>query len=177
MLDFERGLIQLLEGTTKVKVIDISNQLKINENQDYEKEVQELFNLMVERNNQYKQGIKKDFENVVYVINSISELLKSLTPDGKDKLEVLLEKASKNYCIYIIVSDIITNINIMSISSWYKQHLSVGNGIWIGNNITQQCMLKLTEYTNLNQEISKGFGYIVENGKARLVKLISEEKE
>ena len=175
MLQFEKGLIKLLQETTDVKVIDISENLKENSNPNYEEAVVELFNLMVQRNHQYKKEGKEEFTKVVYVINSIADLINNLTLDGRNKLETLLEKNNKKYCIYIIVCDIITNVANMSISNWYREQLSDGNGIWIGNNITQQYCIKLSEYTNLNQEVKKGFGYIVENGIAKLTKFIAEE--
>lgn len=175
MLNFERGLIKILRETTNLKIIDVSDTLNINENNNCEEKVVELFNIMVERNHQYKNEGRREFEKIVYVINSLSDLLKTLSPDGKSKMDALLTNSNKNYCIYIIVCDIITNVNNMSISEWYREHLNSGEGIWIGNNITQQYSLKLSEYTNANQEVKRGFGYIVENGKARYTKLISEE--
>ena len=56
------------------------------------------------------------------------------------------------------------------------QHCEYRNDIWIGNNITQQYCLKTSDYRNLNQDVKKGFGYIVESGKATYTKLISEEE-
>ena len=109
-------------------------------------------------------------------MNSLSDIYNKLSADGKDKLNALLTNSSKNYCIYIIICDIISNVNNLAMAQWYTEHLNNGDGIWIGNNITQQYRLKLSGYSNLNQEVRNGFGYIVENGKARFTKLISEEE-
>ena len=175
MLNFERGFIKLLQQTTNVKIIDGSEML-ITDPQNCEEMVVELFQTMVERNHQYKKGERKEFEKIVYVMNSLSDIYNKLSADGKDKLNALLTNSSKNYCIYIIICDIISNVNNLAMAQWYTEHLNNGDGIWIGNNITQQYRLKLSEYSNLNQEVRNGFGYIVENGKARFTKLISEEE-
>lgn len=173
LTNFESCLVEELKMVTKVKVIDPENMVS-DGHSNVENEVRELFNEMVKRNNQYKKEGKRDFEKTVYVINSISELFKMLSADGQDKLKVLLEKTNRNYCIYIIICDIIGNVSNLSMETWFKAHLNDGDGVWVGNNITQQYVLKLSDYSSLNDDLGAGFGYVVHQGKTELVKLLSK---
>ena len=56
---------------------------------------------------------------------------------------------------------------------WYKNSVDDSFGIWLGNGISDQYSLKLMSTPReLREEIPEGFGYVVKNGKATLVKFV-----
>ena len=137
-----------------------------------------LFNEMIQRNNSYKTAIKNElavpgFDTRYYIITGLQIVFDTLTDDGRDKLAVLLEKAELEYQIRFILCDTAKGMNNFTLTSWYKKHISGSDGIWVGDGISDQYVLKVNKITNdLYSEIPPYFGYVVKRGKPVLTKLI-----
>lgn len=147
-----------------------------------------LFNEMVRRNNSYKKAIAANqmpdnYELEYYIITGIQSILDSLTEDSKDKLQTLLEKAELEYNIHFILCDSAKAISSHTGTAWFQRHLTGTDGIWVGDGIADQYLLKIGKLTNaLYSEVPTHFGYIVKRSKPTLVKLIigahcEEERE
>ena len=83
---------------------------------------------------------------------------------------------SKNYGLdnYIII-DSSDKVKGFAYDTWYKESVDDSQGIWLGNGISDQFTLKLLSTPReLREEIPEGFGYVVKNGKATLVKLVQK---
>lgn len=143
-------------------------------NSDYEKTVVEMFNLLVTRNNEYKKTRdNSSYRHKVYIINSIADLMEKLTPDGKEKLSLLLEKTEKEYNVHYIISEPLTNISKISMTPWYKKHFIITDGIWLGNGFTDQYTLKLNRTpTELYKGIEEWQSLDVAKGNYSLMKAI-----
>lgn len=143
--------------------------------------VEALFQEMVRRNNTYKQAVADMRETEAYaleyfVITGLQTILDSLSDQGKDELNTLLEKAELNYNIRFILCDDAKAISSFSGTAWYKRHISGNEGIWVGDGIADQYSLKVGKLTNsLYSEVPPHFGYLVKRGKPTLVKLIVGE--
>ncbi len=149
---------------------------------EFEKAVSELFDLVLYRNNLYKDSLEKNvtiepFEQKIVVINSVVALKGVLSDESKEKLNLILEKGSVKYAITLIIAEPAKNIASISFDKWYKQHISPGDGIWVGNGISEQYQLKPTKTTaEMRDEMTYGFGFAVQKGKAVSVKLLTCEK-
>ncbi|MBR0467080.1 MAG: type VII secretion protein EssC [Clostridia bacterium] len=152
-------------------------------NEDYDQAIVQLFDELVERNNVYKDsGMNAsslaDYEKKTYIFFGLKTLFDVLDEDSSDKLKVLLEKAELEYKINFIVFDEVSSVSEYSFNSWYKKQVVSNEGIWIGDGLYNQYILKLNRPSSSNESMDSSLGYIVSKGKETLVKLIDvSEKE
>lgn len=143
-----------------------------------------LFQMLVHRNNTTKDALEQgaaapEFPQITCFIDSFADYRQLLSADGKDKLAVLLEKGA-GLNVNFIIADSADHLSAVNYEAWFKDHVSVRDAIWVGGGIADQYLLKLAKVTNdMYQDIPDNFGYVVKNGKAALVKLLSasEQKE
>jgi len=187
--NFIQGLTEVLTAKedSKIIVIDPQHMYERDNNKTYqyiaaeaelEHIVEQLFNLLVERNNKYKDAIElgeepPTFDRVTCIINSVSSLMLRISLDSVDKLRVLLDKGEKEYNVTFIIYDSLQNLSSESHESWYKSKISLSDGIWIGDGITDQYQLKVKTSNDMYQAIGEDFGYRISRGKVSLVKLLS----
>ena len=184
---FMQGVAEVLttRGEHEVIVIDINEHLLddgsyqyVCEPNELEEIVVHLFNTLVYRNNTKKDAIAEGkaaptFEPITVIIDSFTDLCSVLSADGLDKLKMFLEKGD-SLDVFIILSDSSDSLNTVSFESWFKLQVSVSDGIWIGNGITDQYLFKISKVTmDMYQELPEQFGYVVNKGKVNLVKLLT----
>ena len=171
-------------------VIDEENEISnLNENikhvvGKYETELQidELFNLVLERNNKYKEAIEKkqkceEFPQKIFIIKSLRNIFENKDDERIQKLELALEKGQKNYNITFIIFDEMKRLSVLSGKKWYKEHVKPEDGIWIGRGLANQYNLRIT---NLTGEIKKdlidsNFAILIDNGIARIIKILNSQ--
>jgi len=172
-------VLQKVDGN--VCIIDTTGNIEEREyeliNEDFDDMVVSIFEDMVQRNNIYKDAgsdiqALAEFEEKVYVIFGMKNLLEDLTDDALDKLKVLLDKAEVSYKIKFIIFEEVSAVSSYSFQSWYKKQVVSNEGIWVGNGLYEQYMLKLNRPTSSYEDIGDEFGYVVSKGKETLVKLI-----
>lgn len=149
---------------------------------DCEDEISSLFSLMVQRNNSFKDSVEKgltppEFDKKTIVINSLANLKSKLTDEGNEKLSLILEKGDIKYNVMIIISETTKNVSSITYTTWFKKHINVNCGLWIGSGITDQFTLKINKTSNdMYDELSDEFGFSIINGKQVLVKLLNEQE-
>jgi S-DNA-T family DNA segregation ATPase FtsK/SpoIIIE len=186
--DFVQGLAEVFaaKGTLDVIVIDPEGAFVAAEETGYklitgefDKTVVDLFDMIVYRNNTYKDARAEGrglpvFKQTICIINSLASLMSLSSGDSKDKIKNFLEKGSEIYNVNFILFESVNNISSMTFENWYKTKVSLNNGIWLGDGFTEQYQLKPTKITNdLYQEIGDKFGYLLVKGKAKLIKLLT----
>ena len=147
----------------------------------------DIVNDFVKEMNDYKAGLldntlphydEKALENnekITYFIFGLSNLFTRIDNSNKETFENAISD-SKNYGLdnYIII-DSSDKIKGFAYDAWYKESVDDSQGIWLGNGISDQYTLKLLSTPReLREEIPEGFGYVVKNGKATLVKLVQK---
>lgn len=185
---FMGGLAEIFttEREAELIVVDPGQTIKAGpENRGYEyvgernkleSKIVELFMTLVQRNNTTKDALEAgkaapDFHHIVILIHSYSELMASLSADGKDKLKIFLSKL-EGLNVTVVLSDSIGKMSTYNFDEWFKNEVSLGDAIWIGNGITDQFVLKPKITNAMYKEIPEGFGYSIAKGKATLVKLL-----
>lgn len=114
-------------------------------------------------------------EPIVCIIMGVSSLFSKISPDEKSKLSEIIEKSKDLPLRYILVDNINDVKNIMY-DQWFKNTVSLTEGIWIGNGIGNQFTIKISNNSReLREELTEEFGYVIKKGKGTLVKLISED--
>lgn len=150
---------------------------------DCETEIDKLFDLIVYRHNTYKEANEQAiaceaFEEIVVIINSLSQLKAALSEESSEKLSLILERGSRDYKVTIIIGEQSKAISSVSYEKWYKNHVSPSDGIWIGNGITEQYHMKPNKTSSeMHEEMTAEFGYSLIKGKALKVKLLYERTE
>lgn len=170
---FDPSGIMLNNGNVKV----------INSKKETKDEVDSLFATVLERHNTIKDSEDEDksipqYPLEVYVITSLADLRAQLDDKLNEKLTLILEKGSKKLNIFIIIAESSKSISSYSFEKWFKTNSSQGDGIWIGNGISDQYYIKLIKTTSdMSNEVTAQYGYSVNNGKATKIKVIGEFEE
>ena len=187
---FMEEWLKALCRLTKVVCIDAEQILNAEKvpgielvSSSYEEYVHTLFADMVERNNTYKDA-KLDpeslegFERRVVVLVGYKRFFSQLTPDGQEKMSLVLLKAESIYKLHFIVVDAISDFSSYNYEEWFKRQITGAEGIWIGDGVADQYMLKVNKVTNeLYEEIGDEYGYVLNRNRPTLVKLLSSMEE
>ena len=191
--EFVVNLAGLIDRVTNINgiVLDIPKMIEQKTNslstyfsaKDCEEQVAKLFDLVLYRNNTYKEALAEGreiekFDNVLIIINSLLALRDCLSEQAREKLALILEKGSVNYGINIIIAESVKNISSVSFEKWYKANVSTADGIWIGNGITEQYQMKASKTTSeMHEEITPEFGYSLIKGKCVKLKVLNNMME
>ncbi len=180
--DFIVEFSKILKKIANTYVFDVENLFDF-ETPDPEEFVLDIFQEMVLRNNTYKDAhldmsSLEVFDERLYIVIGIKRLFDKLTADGKDKLKTLLEKADDIYKIHFVFVETAVKLNEFSYDDWYKRHISNGEGIWIGDGVADQYILKVSKVTSsLYDEVGDSYGYRIQKGKYTLIKLLGARTE
>lgn len=89
---------------------------------------------------------------------------------------------SRKRCSYIIIENN-SNMNEHTYADWYKEYIKDNTGIWLGNGVEEQYVLKpISSSYRLMNAPGISYGYVFTKGKPSLIKLLgmkeqSEENE
>ncbi len=189
-LSFADEFIKVLSAVGKVGIYDSEQAIsftKQNESieniTDAEQFVKTVFAEMVERNNTYKDSNMSldslnKYDEKIYVIVGLKLFYDRLTDDGKEKFKVMMEKAETYYKIHFVIVESLSQFNGYSYDPWFKRTVPGTDGLWIGDGVADQYLLKVGKITNtLYEEIGNDFGYFFNKGKLTLIKLLSSADE
>ena len=177
---------RVLEKLQNVTILDMEGIAAPKESAytvDYELLAQELFADMVRRNNTFKDAnmdmdALEDFEEKMYVIIGFNRFMERLSEDGRDKMKVLLERGEAFYKIRFILVDSAAHFGAYNYEGWYKRHISGADGLWIGDGVTDQYLLKVNKLSSdLYQELGTEYGYLFKRGRMTQVKLLNAMEE
>lgn len=145
--------------------------------------VVEIFELVRNRNNAYKDAIQagtqpENYEQKVVLIPGLDLLKSNLSEKGQEMLSLILEKGSVNYHLTIIICEQAKQLGMAVYEKWYKQHVSSGDGIWVGSGFTEQYQMKANKMTSdLQGDLTPDYGIALQNGKGVKLKLLGERLE
>ena len=112
---------------------------------------------------------------ICFCIN-MNSMLNKIDSLEKDKFTTLINDAKKKSNIKFIIIDTIDAIKNINYEPWFKVNVDLSEGIWLGNGIGNQFTFKVTTNARiLRAEVAPGFGYIINKGKAALMKLMADE--
>jgi len=156
------------------------------------KAVSEIFNMVLARNNEYKDKLAAgdalpQFEHVFVIIQSMS-LLKTMLERYKpakdekkeadddtllNRLQLAMEKCQKEYNVHFLVAESLNSLSPFTVESWYKAHISGNNGIWVGSGVGTQYRLTISKKPqDFSAELEAEFGFVINGGSAALVKFL-----
>lgn len=128
------------------------------------------FRLSIENNlNKNKQ--------ILCIIIGIDKFINDLE-NGEEEFLELLKSAEElqNYSFIIVENH--TRLKNREYDDWFKEYVSVDNGIWVGNGINDQYLLTInsTDMEMINR-CGDSYGYVVRQGEPNLVKLLGMKEK
>ena len=150
------------------------------QSKEIENAVDQLFDLILYRNNTVKEAVEKcelveEFDQKVIMVNSLTALKRILSDKANEKLGLILEKGEAKYNITIVIAETVKNISSISFDKWYKKNITQRDGIWVGNGVSEQYQLKGTKTTGeMHEDITLEFGFVFEKGNSTKVKMIND---
>ncbi len=126
--------------------------------------------------NNYNKDVLKGTNTTVVIINGLNRLLSRVNDEVKRRFFESLKKCKEINQFCFICVDRVDNLKKLEYDEWYKRVIQNNYGIWIGNGIADQTLIKTNiGFKKTNNEIPNGFGIIVKNTKTNLVKLVSDD--
>lgn len=98
-----RGIAELVSRIDNCEVTILDSETE-------ESKIVEIYNMMVERNNSYKDDNTLTFDRKVIFIMNWQSIIDNLSTDGKDKLECLIKHCELEYSVTFILCDIAESV-------------------------------------------------------------------
>ena len=142
--------------------------------------VESIFQETVKRHNETKDAMEAGLPRPVYpelilMINDMYGLFEWLKTNEmlRDKLDAILKMGRTDFGMHVFMLQECRRVSMMSMRIWYNR-LPDHDGLWLGTGLSMQSILKID---NQRRETDYGeeFGYIVQYGRARVIKLPVEE--
>lgn len=111
-------------------------------------------------------------ERALCVIIGIDKILNNGDVDEFEFSEIMKKAEESGKYNFIFVENP-NKLKGHEYDEWYKNNISGENGIWVGDGIEDQFLIDIT--TNRSELVNRcgsSFGYVIENGNARLMKFI-----
>ena len=186
---FSKNLVKMFAKIqdNNILVIDVDGNIKTNYpehvayvNEAIEEGIKKLCDNM---DYQYDEFVKDGYStktirnnrNMVTILYDFSKLLIRLTPESKKRFLECLEKVKDLRQFDFVIVDSIDRLKKLEYDNWYKTVIQNSYGIWIGNGVADQNLIKTNiGFKKVNNEIPKGYGIIIKNTKTSLVNLIND---
>ncbi len=125
--------------------------------------------------NNYNTSSLVNTNTTVVIIDGFTKLLSRISESVKKRFLEAIKNAKDLGQFCLIVVDRVDNLKKLEYDEWYKKVIQNNYGIWIGNGVADQSLIKTNiGFKKTNNEIMDGFGIVIKNTKTSLIKLISD---
>ena len=112
-------------------------------------------------------------DKIVFIVLGLEKIKTSVEANKFNEFIKLLKKITN---IELIVCDSSYKFKKYMFESWYSEVFVNANGIWIGNGIVDQGVIRIAELSKkYRASITNDYGWIIKNGMGNLVKFINDE--
>ena len=154
----------------KIKYLNNNYTETINNLNKFINDVDEI----LKNNNNNIRSIK-EIEEVMCVIIGFDKFIGSLSKEDKDNFINILTKAKETLKIHFIFIDIPSAFKPYEFEAWYKSTINASSGLWVGDGFAEQYLIKPTKVIqDYYTVIGNTYGYIVENGQVKFIKIIEK---
>ena len=128
------------------------------------------------------ENLDKNLRNNLVIIIGFETFINNPDLSGIINLKQFFEEAKKSGKFNFVIIENDSLLKKYAYDDWYRNNIISNQGIWLGNGLTDQYVIKISKMDrSFYQEIGGKFGYSVENGNPILIKLIdyfhTEEEE
>ncbi|MBR6690242.1 MAG: type VII secretion protein EssC [Bacilli bacterium] len=129
---------------------------------------------VLKNNNNNIRSIK-NIKDVMCVIIGFDKFISSLSKEDKDKFISILTKSKETLKVHFIFIDIPAGFKPYEFETWYKSSINTSSGLWLGDGFAEQYLIKPTKVIQAYYDIiGNNFGYIVENGQVKFIKILEK---
>ena len=133
----------------------------------------ECYDLYVKNN--YNPAVLANQKKILIIISGIEEFKNKLSMENQNKLNDFFTKAKNLGIINYLIIDSVDNVKKFEYESWFKDSVNLADGVWIGDGINDQFMLKVSVRTDeVRESVDDDFCFVLKRGKPVLVKYVSE---
>lgn len=134
----------------------------------------------VEKAREWVAGGKKEplpeFDRMILVFRNLSEYSRELEYEVKSWLRTIGKSITPGYKVSIIILDKdVVEAEVRFQDLMAQQHKIIKNGLWLGTDVQRQSIFKVDTEMERPPYSDVHRGYIIENGKASLCKLVEVE--
>jgi len=171
MDNFIQSLGQVLQNNnnTEVYMIDANESIIKTDvfNNYYSKNYDEILT-------KFEQIINTPNEKInMFVMFGFDTLRNGLSNEKQLKLKELLLKIKNVSHVKVIIADAVSKIKNYEYDDFYRENVQPLSAIWIGSGITEQFTIKSSTYNKeTRSQIANDFGYNIDRGMAKLIKLL-----
>ncbi|MDR3308319.1 MAG: type VII secretion protein EssC [Coriobacteriales bacterium] len=109
---------------------------------------------------------------------SVRSLVEALAPDLRKRFEAQFVSGTYRKNAGLILTGEPARFAPFNFEPWFKEITSYGNGVWVGDGISNQSALKVGRaLPSFRNPVPKGFGYYVYKNNASYVKLVGPAGE
>ena len=164
-VNYSMELINILRRDKKNKIIILdAERMILTQQNDFQNSYNELMDSAMNAEN-----IK---ENIICIYIGIDKFINNLE-NGAEDFKEILNKTNQYGNIYHILVDNITRFKNHEYDEWFKSFINTENGLYIGNGIEDQYLISISaNRRDLINNCGQSFGYLVNQGEYKLIKLI-----
>ena len=147
-------------------------------NQDFDETFTRLYNFIIEKNRIYVSNgnnmpESEKVKRTLCIIAGFDSLINKLSTELRVKVGELFEKGKDLDVVNYIFIDSVDKIRKYEFESWYKTVVNNSRGIFIGNGILDQMVIKLSKSDgSLRAELPLSFCYVINRGRPVLTKYV-----
>ena len=119
----------------------------------------------------------KDEKNTLCFVIGFEKIWSKISEETKNKFTEMLAKIKELRKLSFVFTDIPSNFKKYEYDAWFKDCFNTDNGIWVGQGVTQQYLLKIQTNLSIFTNITSEYGVILKNQVPLLLKLINEYNE
>ena len=147
----------------------------------FDKIFDELYRYVLEKNKRYYENggrnINTGKKKILCIMVGFDSFKNKLSLENQNKIAELFEKGKDLDSLNYIFVDSIDKIRKYEFEAWYKTVINGSRGIFLGNGISDQMIIKLVRSdASLRADIDSSFCYVIDHGRAKLTKYIEEFK-
>lgn len=115
-------------------------------------------------------------KKIVTIIMNYSKTLMRISEESKKRFLDSIQKVKDLHQFEFIIVDIVDSLKKMEYDNWYKVVVQNNYGIWLGNGVADQTLIKTNiGFKKTNNEVPSGYGVIVKNTKTNLVNMVIDK--
>lgn len=179
LIKIPNNYVFLFDSSNRLK-INIKNKLYIADENSCSSRLNYIYNEYQKRKETYEASGKNPISlvntfQIVCIFNGYTNFTEQLSFEDKTKLDDMLANLKSIFKISVIFIDEVNNLSNFNIEKWYSMAMSSSSILWIGRGINEQFAIKVNN--NCSNEINNDFGYIIEDGSGKLIKILKSSKK
>lgn len=185
--NFTNLLIKELIVKNKVLVLDTMNIIeKANgfeyHDSNFDKIIQSLGSYIGKlhetyENSQYDLKSLSGQRDITCVILGIGNLYNRLSQDNKKVFEQMMTQGSEIKKVTFIFVDMPDQLKTHEYDDWYRVSVNKNSGIWLGDGIDEQTVIRVSKSPRIKTEIPDNYGFVVNKGIAKYTKMLEGEHD